>query len=76
MFKSEPTLLVHHGQMLHGRLKEQRVSMREIETALRDAGFAQVGQVEAVILETDGTFSVIGSTEGPRDVLSQANLSR
>jgi len=59
LVKSEPTLLFHQGEMLDGALASQRVTPEEIRAAIRTEGFGQMSDVEAVILETDGSFSVI-----------------
>lgn len=60
LVKSEPTLLVYGGVMRDDALREQRVSEAEVLQAVRQRGFASVAEVHAVILETDGSFSVIG----------------
>jgi uncharacterized membrane protein YcaP (DUF421 family) len=63
----EPALLVHRGAMLPGALRHARVTEDEVHAALRAAGVASVADVEAVVLETDGSFSVIrtGAGSGP-----------
>jgi uncharacterized membrane protein YcaP (DUF421 family) len=57
--KSEPTLLLHHGRFLEGAMRAQRVTRAEVLSALRSAGAVEPGQVAAVVLETDGSLSVI-----------------
>ncbi len=43
----------------------------EIRQAMRSQGIEQPEQVEAVVLETDGSFSVVkSSAKGPATVLS------
>lgn len=66
LVKSEPTLLLYRGQFLENNMKIQRVTRAEILAALRSSGAADVGQVAAVALETDGSLSVIqnGSSAG------------
>ena len=59
LVKSEPTLLVHRGRFLEAAMRTQRVTRAEILASLRSAGAAEVKQVTAVVLETDGSFSVI-----------------
>lgn len=59
LVKSEPTLLLHHGQYLTSAMQQQRVTASEVRAAIRARGIAAVEDVEAVVLETDGTFSVI-----------------
>ncbi|MBP0443825.1 DUF421 domain-containing protein [Roseomonas sp. SSH11] len=69
--KSEPTLLLHRGRFLEGSLREQRVTREEILASLRGAGAAEPADVAAVVLETDGSMSVIKNPppEGSRGTL-------
>lgn len=66
LVKSEPTLLVFRGAQLDEAIRAQRVSEEEVLQAVRNDGFASVSDVHAVVLETDGSFSVIrrASTTG------------
>lgn len=59
LIKAEPTLLVHDGKYLDTALKKQRVTHDEIEAALRQSGKSDVQQALSVILETDGSMTVI-----------------
>ncbi len=43
-------------------MRAQRVTRAEILAALRSSGAAEAGQVAAVVLETDGSLSVIQNT--------------
>ncbi len=56
---ARPTLLVSQGRFRHDALNAQRVSVDEIRQAIRAAGQGDVRQVAAVILESDGSLSVI-----------------
>ena len=69
LIKSEPTLLVHRGQLLDGALRRQRVMPEEIREAVRSQGVARLDDVEAVVLETDGSFSVLKSGGKPSTLL-------
>mgnify|MGYP003659899829 CR=1 FL=1 len=60
LVKAEPVLLFHDGRMLDSALARERVVPEEILAALRNGGHADPAEVAAVVLETDGTFSVIG----------------
>ncbi|PSL57409.1 uncharacterized membrane protein YcaP (DUF421 family) [Saccharothrix carnea] len=57
--KSTPTLLVWQGRLRDRALRDQRVSRAEVLQAVRAQGQGALDQVAAVVLETDGTFSVI-----------------
>lgn len=61
LIKTEPSLLFLQGRFLAGALRRERVTEEEILAAVRGQGFAQLSGVAAVILETDGSFSVIGA---------------
>ncbi len=57
--KAEPTLLFDKGEFLNEAMRRQRVTESEIRAAIRSEGFAAIEEIEAVVLETDGTFSVV-----------------
>ncbi len=59
LIKAEPTLLLDKGKFLREVMKRQRVAEGEVRMAIRAKGIAAVEEVEAVVLETDGSFSVI-----------------
>ncbi|WP_029773623.1 DUF421 domain-containing protein [Pseudoalteromonas sp. TB51] len=56
LIKAEPTLLLSNGEYCAAALKSQRVTKSEIRAAIRGAG---IEDVAAVVLETDGSFSVL-----------------
>lgn len=60
----EPALLFYQGQMLSSAMRAARVTEDEIRSAIRSSGFAAIGEVEAVVLETDGSFSVVKAGSG------------
>ncbi|MGA9466634.1 MAG: YetF domain-containing protein [Exiguobacterium marinum] len=62
MIKSEPTLLFYRGDYLHEYLKRERILEMEVVQAIRASG-TPFDQVEAVVLETDGTFSVLKDSQ-------------
>lgn len=57
--KSTPTLLMSDGRFLKDALRRQRVSTDEVRQAVRSSGSGDVADVAAVVLETDGSLSVI-----------------
>ena len=59
IIKSEPTLLVHDGRYLDTALRMQRVTRAEVDAALRAQGKTAIGGIRSVVLETDGTMTVI-----------------
>ena len=70
LVKSEPTLLVYDGTMLHDALRRERVTEDEVLAAVRATGKPTLASAYAVVLETDGSFSVLDApTDGPADTL-------
>jgi len=65
IIKADPVLLVDRGRLCTDAMRRNRVPEREVFAALRESGFASPSQVEAMVLETDGSFSVIEAI-GPR----------
>ncbi len=69
LVKSEPSLLFYRGEYLDHKLRTERVTRDEIRAAIRSQGFGKLTEVEGVVLETDGSFSVITkSTSGATSV--------
>ena len=60
----EPSLLLFRGQYLQAALRGARVTEEEVRAAVRSHGLPVIEEVEAVVLETDGSFSVIGRVNG------------
>lgn len=58
---ARPTLLLHEGVILGEALREQRISADEIRQAVRASGAGSLADIAAVVLETDGTLSVISA---------------
>ena len=58
-----PTLVLRHGQPLHDRLSDQRLTVGELRQGIRSSGVGGLDQVAAVVLESDGTLSVITSQQ-------------
>lgn len=56
--RSEPALLLQDGRLLDEVLRRQRVTAGEVRQAVRGSGHGGL-DVAAVVLETDGTLSVI-----------------
>ncbi len=61
VIKAQPALLVREGKLEHETMRRERVTEDEVLTAARRRGFGDLREVDAVVLETDGSFSVIGS---------------
>ena len=63
LVKSEPQLLYHDGRFLRGAMHRERVTEAELLAAVRSQGVGAVDAVAAIVLETEGTISVITNTD-------------
>lgn len=59
LVKSSPTLLVYRGKMLEAAMKKERIAKDEIFAIVREKGFDDLECIDAIVLETDGTLTVI-----------------
>lgn len=50
---------MRRGRVLEDALRAERVGVDEVRSALRREGIGELRSVAAVVLETDGTLSVI-----------------
>ncbi|MEX2580670.1 MAG: YetF domain-containing protein [Verrucomicrobiales bacterium] len=75
LIRSEPSLLYHRNAFVDEAMKKQRVSRDEVLQVVRSQGMTGMSEAGSVIMETDGTFSVLPESRGePEQLLS--NVSR
>ena len=61
LVRSTPCRLVRDGRYLEAAMARERVTHDEIDASIRNNGFGRIEQVAAVVLETDGSLSVIAA---------------
>lgn len=59
LVKNEPRLLVYEGRVLPDAMRKERVTVEEIEAAVRQQGMADFEDIGAAVLETDGSVTVV-----------------
>lgn len=74
LIRSQPRLVFEDGRFLRGPMRQERITEDEVTSVIRSSGVGRLEDVAAVVLETDGTLSVIRRTEQPPTVL--ANVRR
>ncbi|WP_083001817.1 DUF421 domain-containing protein [Halomonas sp. GT] len=55
----EPLMLLYQGEFLTSSLRQARVTKDEVRSAVRSSGLASLEAAQAVVLETDGSLSVV-----------------
>ncbi|QDX26875.1 DUF421 domain-containing protein [Sphingomonas suaedae] len=73
LIEGEPRVLIRDGALIEANMKRDRLTRREVESEMRLAGIASVGEVAWAILEPEGRISFIrrdddaGSDTQPAD---------
>ncbi|TAM75972.1 DUF421 domain-containing protein [bacterium] len=63
LIEGEPTIVVRNGAILERNCRRELVTPDEIETAMREHGINDLGEVGLAVLEVDGSISVIPKAE-------------
>ena len=63
LIKAEPTLLFRKGEFILDAMRAVRVTKSEVLAEVRQNGIACLDNVYAVVLETNGTMSVLAQTD-------------
>lgn len=74
IIKSEPSLVYYNQEYLLDSMKRSRIAKAEIEQSVRNHGYATLENVEAVVLETDGSLSIISKSENEKKKLDIVGL--
>lgn len=61
--------------MLDDALRLARITPEEVRSAIRGAGMLDLDGVAAVVLEPDGSLSVLGSSQAARTSLAELEPS-
>jgi len=59
ILSDEPTVVVHNGKILEGRMRKMRYTVDDLTSQLREKGAFNVADVEFAIAEPDGQLSVL-----------------
>lgn len=59
LIRSEPTVVVRDGEIVEAALVSSRLTSQEVMQAVRASGSGTFDAIAAVVLETDGSLSVI-----------------
>jgi uncharacterized membrane protein YcaP (DUF421 family) len=66
--QGSPTLLIHNGELVMAHCAKERVSVDEIQRALREHGVSSIKDVALAVLEVDGSISVLKYDDIPDNV--------
>jgi uncharacterized membrane protein YcaP (DUF421 family) len=75
LIKAQPTLIYFRGEFLEDAMRKQRITREEILAAMRQQGAAVPEDVDAVVLETEGSLSVLRQNASSPDSLEQLGVN-
>jgi uncharacterized membrane protein YcaP (DUF421 family) len=73
--KAQPSILLHRGEWRRGAMKRERVTEEEVLAALRAQGSKSIEASTTVVLETDGSLSVLSGSSTGEGRSSLANVA-
>lgn len=63
LIEGKPEVIIHNGQIFKEVLDRQKITLAELEQALRATGCGSAADVQLAILETNGEISVVERTK-------------
>ena len=66
LITSTPALLFYKGEIMDDVMKKERVTIEEIKSKARERGFASLDEIDAIVLETTGSITIIPSIQGQK----------
>ena len=68
LLEGTPTLLVHSGKIFKKNLAKERITLEELQQALREHGIEKIDDVKLAVLEVDGAISVLKNEDMPQEI--------
>ncbi len=76
LVEGSPTVLVLHGQTIPGALRNEGVDEETLQAAIREHGLRDLKAVDMVVLEVDGSISVVPADTPARHIRRPPSLLR
>ncbi|WP_194709696.1 DUF421 domain-containing protein [Radiobacillus deserti] len=62
LFEGKPTLIIHQGKVSRKSMKKSKLDINQLMHLLRSKGAFSIQEVEYAVLETDGSISILKSS--------------
>ena len=66
--QGEPVMLIHKGTVIEKNLRGQRLTLQELEAAVREHGVERIDEVDLAVLEVDGNISIMSENFGKKSI--------
>lgn len=58
-FQGDPLMLIYHGKPIIDHMAKAKITMDELEAAVREHGVDKISDVDLAVLEIDGNISIL-----------------
>lgn len=72
---SRPSILIRHGKVDQGEMRRNRISIDELISEIRQAGFATLEEIDYAIVEQNGKISVLPKKEAQPPTARELGVS-
>lgn len=76
ILEGKPSIVIHKGKLNYTELKKNKLDINQLQNLLRKKDVFSILDVEYAILETDGTVSVLKTSDSSSPTRSDLNLKR
>ena len=76
LVEGKPEVLIKDGKVQKHMLREELITMAELETAAHKQGFRSLAEVESAVLEPGGSLTFVGKEPSPPEMRHQQILER
>jgi uncharacterized membrane protein YcaP (DUF421 family) len=57
--QGEPVMLIHKGNIIEKNLLKEKLTLEELQAAVREHGVEDISEVDLAVLEVDGNISIL-----------------
>ena len=66
--QGEPVMLIHKGIVIDKNLEKEKLTLGEVEAAVREHGVERIAEVDLAVLEVDGNISIMSENYNKKSV--------
>jgi uncharacterized membrane protein YcaP (DUF421 family) len=59
LLQGNPVMLIHEGKVIEDHLKKEKITLEELQAAVREHGVEKIEDVNLAVLEVDGNISIL-----------------
>ena len=74
LIQGDKILLIHDGKILKTGLQQSKISVDELERAVREHGVSGIDKVDLAVLEVDGNISILSDNFSHKTVKTRRKL--